>query len=245
MSEPIDGSRSNRQPIRRTPTQDDIMGGSDSDARIDAVVAGNGEPVEAVEEAVEAVEEAVETAVAAEETVEDGGGVPEAEAPLTDFRDQRILLLEQALEEREERLQSYIRAHRKAEKDFENFKNRMRANEVSHKNAAQAKVVERMLAVYDNLQRSLDASRSADAFDDLRAGVELVTRDFLQRLEEMGLECFDPIGLPFDPSCMEALGVVPVAEDERNGTVVMTMQPGFRFDNRELRPAKVQVGRKF
>ncbi|MDP6943134.1 MAG: nucleotide exchange factor GrpE, partial [Myxococcota bacterium] len=147
----------------------------------------------------------------------------EPEAGATDFRDQRIRVLEHALSEREETLQKYIRAHKKAQMEFDSFKMRMRANQDSHTEVARGKLVERMLDVYDNLQRSLEASRLADTVDDLRAGVELVARDFLQRLEELGLERFDPIGLPFDPNCMEAMGVVPVAEDERNGTVVMTL----------------------
>ena len=121
----------------------------------------------------------------------------------------------------------------------------MKANEAGYADATRGKVVERMLDVYDNLSRSLEASRTADTVDDLRAGIELVARDFLQRLEELGLERFDPIGQPFDPNCMEAMGVVPVAEDERNGKVVMTLKPGFRLKDREIRPAMVQVGRKF
>jgi len=227
MSEPTEGPEPTP---RRTPVQDDITATEEGDSQ-------------AAEAEVKA--EAAEPTDGPIEPLEGAGAAAEAQVEIPDFRDQRIQMLEQALEEREDRLQNYIRAHRKAQADFDGFKDRMRANEESHKEAARGKVVERMLSVYDNLQRSLEASRTADAFDDLRAGVELVTRDFLQRLEEMGLRRFDPIGMPFDPACMEALGVVPVAEDERNGTVVMTLQPGFRLENRELRPAKVQVGRKF
>ena len=208
-------------------------------------VEAQGEAVEVQAEVVEAQEEVVE---AQEEGVEAGGDAPEdveVELPRHDFRDQRIKMLEEALTEREQMLQDYIRAHKKAQTEFEGFKTRMRAKEEGYADATRGKVVERMLDVYDNLQRSLEASRLADTVDDIRAGVELVARDFLQRLEELGLERFDPIGQVFNPEFMEAVGVVPVAEDERNGTVVMTIKPGFRLKNREIRPAVVQVGRKF
>ncbi|MDP6946511.1 MAG: nucleotide exchange factor GrpE, partial [Myxococcota bacterium] len=121
---------------------------------------------------------------ATDDVVEDAPPAP----PETDYRDRRIATLEAALDERERTLQEYIRAHRKAQNEFDFFKERMRANENSHKEAARGRVVERMLDVYDNLQRSLEASRTADTIDDLRAGIELVARDFLQRLEEMGLD---------------------------------------------------------
>ena len=212
------------------------MAGADDLNDVDVVDVASGTDSE--------LDEAVEEAVGTEEAQEAEEAAP-AEPASKDFRDQRIQMLEAALEEREKTLQDYIRAHKRAQMEFESFKTRMRANEQGHADIARGKVVERMLDVYDNLQRSLEASRLADTVDDLRAGVELVTRDFLQRLEELGLKRFDPIGQPFDPTCMEAMGVVPVAEDARNGTVVMTLKPGFRLNDREIRPAMVQVGRKF
>ena len=232
MSDPTHVPPSKDQLKRRAPVQDDIMAGPDSAS----------EPP--TDPSVE--EDVLEAQVEAEATeAESAPETPRGEPPISDFRDQRIQMLEAALDEREKTLQDYIRAHKRAQNEFESFKKRMRANEEGHADIARGKVVERMLDVYDNLQRSLEASRLADTVDDLRAGVELVARDFLQRLEEMGLERFDPIGQPFDPTCMEAMGVVPVAEDSRNGTVVMTLKPGFRLNDREIRPAMVQVGRKF
>jgi molecular chaperone GrpE len=216
---------------RRQPIQDDIMAGADAHKESAAAATSSSSEAE-LEDIVEETSEEAESAAVSE--------------PVTvDFRDQRIQMLEAALDEREKTLQDYIRAHKRAQLEFESFKTRMRANEKGQTEIARGKVVERMLDVYDNLQRSLEASRLADTVDDLRAGVELVTRDFLQRLEELGLKRFDPIGQPFDPNCMEAMGVVPVADDARNGTVVMTLKPGFRLNNREIRPAMVQVGRKF
>ena len=224
------------QTKRRQPVQDDIMAGADDLNDVDVIDVSSG--------ADSGLDEAVEEAAGAEEGQEAEEATP-VEPVSKDFRDQRIQMLEAALEEREKTLQDYIRAHKRAQMEFESFKTRMRANEQGHADIARGKVVERMLDVYDNLQSSLEASRLADTVDDLRAGVELVTRDFLQRLEELGLKRFDPIGQPFDPTCMEAMGVVPVAEDARNGTVVMTLKPGFRLNDREIRPAMVQVGRKF
>ena len=198
-----------------------------------------------------AVEEAEEPEAEVEEAQGEGDDEPagsadvERELPKRDFRDQRIQMLEEALTERETMLQDYIRAHKKAQAEFESFKTRMRAKEEGYADATRGKVVVRMLDVYDDLQRTFEATRRAETVDDLRAGVELVLRAFLQRLEELGLERFDPIGQVFNPECMEAVGVVPVSEDERNGTVVMTLKPGFRHKDREIRPAMVQVGRKF
>lgn len=170
---------------------------------------------------------------------------PEKRGFGADPRDARIRMLEDSLAERDKTLHDYIRAHKRAQTEFESFKRRMRDNQSTEVDAARGKVVERLLEVHDNLQRSLDASRLADSVDDLRAGVELVARQFLQRLEELGLERFDPINQTFDPKTMEAMGVVPVAEAERDGKVIMTMKPGFKYRGRELRPAMVQVGRKF
>lgn len=161
-----------------------------------------------------------------------------------DPRDVRIRSLEQLLADREATLHEYIKAHKKAEKETEAFRSRLLRDQEVEVTAARARVVERLLDVFDNLDRTLDAVRHGGSRESLQAGVELVRKQFAERMEEMGLRSFDPAGEPFDPGRMEALAVVPVDDPAKDGRVLATIKPGFRFDGRELRPALVQVGRR-
>lgn len=173
------------------------------------------------------------------------GADKKPEAPPPDYREIRIQTLERALAEREATLHSYIRAHKKAEADFEAYKQRLERDRERELVAEKAKFVERLLDVDDNLERTLSAAKKAGGDPALLTGIEMVHRQFVERLTELGLERMDPTGQPFDPSSMEALGMVAVNDPAKNDTVVVTLRTGYRLGEREIRPALVQVGRFF
>ncbi|HRE92299.1 MAG TPA: nucleotide exchange factor GrpE [Myxococcota bacterium] len=165
--------------------------------------------------------------------------------PSPDLRDMRIQMLERALAERENTLHSYIRAHKKAEAEFEAFKQRLERDRDRELTLARAKLVERLLDLDDNLERTISAAKrgTAEALPALVQGVEMVHKQFLERLSELGLERVDPTGQTFDPTSMEAFGVVPVDDRDRHDKVVATFRSGYRIGDQEIRPALVQVGR--
>jgi molecular chaperone GrpE len=159
-----------------------------------------------------------------------------------DPRDLRIRLLEKQLTENEERLRDYIKAHKKAQSEFDSLRQRLSRDQEEQLDIAKGKVVERFLDVADNLDRSIQAARSGGTLASLLDGVELVHRMFGQALEELGLVKHDPLGEAFDPMSMEAHGMIPVSDPAQANTVMNTLRPGYRLKSRELRPALVQVG---
>ncbi len=191
------------------------------------------------------VEEPVEATLEVEE--EPAAEEPKAEAAppkAADPRELRIKFLEAQLVERESTLHAYIKAHKKAEAEFEAYKTRQARDKQRAIDQASGKVVARLLDVSDNLERTLQAAQQGGSVEQLTDGVALVSKQFLERLSEMGLERFDPIGQPFDPTTMEALGLVPVSDPAQDNVVMVTLQVGFRLGDQELRPARVQVGKK-
>lgn len=178
----------------------------------------------------------------------DGAGEPKArpEGPPPDYREIRIQTLERALADRETTLHSYIRAHKKAEAEFDAYKLRLERDRERELVASKAKFVERLLDVDDNLERTISAAKAGKGgIEAMVTGIEMVHRQFVERLGELGLERVDPIGQPFDPSSMEALGMVAVNDPVKNDTVVVTLRTGYRLGDKEIRPALVQVGRFF
>lgn len=177
----------------------------------------------------------------------DGGAETAPEEPKAssyfDPRNARIDLLERMLSDRETTLQAYIRAHKKSEQDFEAFKQRLERDREREVTAAKSKVVEKLLDVEDNLERTIDAAARTNSIESLIEGARLVHRMFRERLAELGLERVDPIGQQFDPTSMEALGMIPVNDPARDNTVVLTMRAGYRVGDTEIRPALVQVGK--
>jgi len=123
--------------------------------------------------------------------------------------------------------------------DFENFRKRAERDRLQAGFEATTTVFRELIPTLDNLERALQAGGDEGS---LRAGVELILREFLGLLDNHGVTAHDPTGEPFDPERHQALlhEVVPGAAE---GTVVETFRKGYYFKDRLLRPALVKVAK--
>jgi molecular chaperone GrpE len=71
--------------------------------------------------------------------------------------------------------------------------------------------------------------------------VELVHGELRRALERAGVETYDPTGERFDPAQHEALAVRPGEDGVEAGTVIETLEKGYRIDGQVLRAARVVV----
>lgn len=99
-----------------------------------------------------------------------------------------------------------------------------------------------LLPVLDNLNLAVAASESDPSLDHLRNGVIGTARSFEQALLSVGVEAVPSIGVAFDPELHEAIDMAEV-DAEQDGKITAEYSRGYRFGNRLLRPAKVQVGK--
>ena len=169
---------------------------------------------------------------------------PEAqEPPAEDYKDRRIRALEAIVEERERTLREYIAAHKNEKANMEAFKSRLKRDQEQEVKSAAAKKAESLIDVLDNLFLTAQACRDGGDVEALVSGVEMVAQQFMTTLENHGVRRIDPEGAPFDPSCMEAMSMIPVTDRAKDNVVLNTVRPGYSLDDRELRPAMVTVGR--
>ena len=99
-----------------------------------------------------------------------------------------------------------------------------------------------LLPVLDNLNRAIDASEQDPSLDHLRDGVKGTARSFEQALMSVGVETVPSVGAKFDPQLHEAIDMKEV-DAEEDGLVIAEYSRGYKFGERLLRPARVQVGR--
>ena len=101
-----------------------------------------------------------------------------------------------------------------------------------------------LLAVVDNLERSLEvASNNEDeAVKAIYEGVNLTLKSFLDCFTKFNIEAVDPLGEPFDPQLHQAMSIQENAECEPN-TVIAVMQKGYTLHGRVIRPAMVMVSK--
>ncbi|HBR58777.1 MAG TPA: nucleotide exchange factor GrpE, partial [Blastocatellia bacterium] len=100
----------------------------------------------------------------------------------------------------------------------------------------------KLLPVLDNLNLAVAASETDSSLDHLRDGVKGTVRSFEQALMSIGVEPLPSIGTDFNPELHEAIDMAEV-ESENEGKVTAEYSRGYKFGDRLLRPARVQVGR--
>jgi molecular chaperone GrpE len=134
--------------------------------------------------------------------------------------------------------------------EMDNYRRRQRRAAQETARAEQQRLLEDVLGVADNLERTLAAGQpdssapgsGALELGAIRQGVEL-TRDELTRvLLKHDVERFEAQGTPFDPAWHEAVHVVPAgALGVKPGTVIKVVRSGYRRGEQLLRPAQVVV----
>lgn len=99
-----------------------------------------------------------------------------------------------------------------------------------------------LLPVLDNLNRAVEASETDPSIEHLRTGVIGTVRSFEQALMSVGVTAVPSVGEVFDPELHEAVDMTE-AEADNDGKVMVEYARGYRFGDRLLRPARVQVGK--
>ena len=99
-----------------------------------------------------------------------------------------------------------------------------------------------LLPVLDNLNLAIDASEKDSSFEHLLTGVKGTARSFEQALMNVGVEPVPSIGAEFNPELHEAIDMAET-DAENDGKITAEYSRGYKFGDKLLRPARVQVGR--
>jgi molecular chaperone GrpE len=149
--------------------------------------------------------------------------------------------LERQLAEKDKTAQEYIAKYRQAASEFEESRLRLRREISKDIERARREILSDLLEVVDNLDRAIDAAAKASSPDALVQGVEMVRRQFLAKLEALGVRRIASEGARFDPLIHEAVSTVPTANADDDDRVVGVIRHGYTIGDDVLRPASVAV----
>lgn len=160
------------------------------------------------------------------------------EADLSDARASLEAQLEAARAEAADIKERWLRSAA----DLENFRKRAAKEREEIQKFGNERILRDFLPVYDDLERALAAVAGAEgeAVEQLRGGVDMVRKKFLQQLERHGVEAFDSVGETFDPARHDAIQQGHSNEVEA-GRILEELQRGFTLQGRLLRPSMVVV----
>lgn len=133
-------------------------------------------------------------------------------------------------------------ARNNLEKETAEMRTRLMKTLEDRAKQAQFNFLTALLPVLDNLNLAIAASETDPSVEHLRNGVVGTARSFERALLDVGVEPVPSIGVDFNPELHEAVDMV-AAEAQHDGKVVAEYARGYKFGDRLLRPARVQVGK--
>ena len=137
----------------------------------------------------------------------------------------------------EEKYNAERDAHLRLAAEYDNFRKRT----IKEKDAAygngKAAAVEKLLPVYDNLERALNQACTDEAF---KKGVEMTMTELVNIFTGLGVEIYGNVGDAFDPNFHNAV-MHTENPDLGENTISMVFQKGFKIGEKVVRFAMVQV----
>ncbi len=121
--------------------------------------------------------------------------------------------------------------------DYDNFRKRtVKEKEQSYGNG-KADAIEKLLPVYDNLERALNQPTEDTAY---KKGVEMTMTQLVSIFTGLGVEIFGNVGDAFDPNIHNAV-MHTEEEGVEESTITQIFQKGFKLGEKIVRFAMVQV----
>ena len=137
----------------------------------------------------------------------------------------------------EEKYNAERDAHLRLAAEFDNFRKRSQKEKEQSYTFGKADAVEKLLPVYDNLERALQQQTADEAF---KKGVEMTMTQLVGILNGLGVEIFGQAGDAFDPNLHNAVMHTEEEGVEEN-TITQVFQKGFKIGEKVVRFAMVQV----
>lgn len=157
------------------------------------------------------------------DALEEGGDTEEGKKEKKDKKTEQI-------EELTDRLQRSMA-------EFDNYRKRTEKEKAGMYVVGAKEVIEKILPVVDSFERGLASAQEGDAFAE---GMQMVYKQLMTALSEMGVEPIETVGQTFDPNLHNAVMHVEDPEAGEN-VVVEELQKGYRYKDFVVRYSMVKV----
>jgi len=168
-----------------------------------------------------------------EETLDNHDGKVEKKSLFKNSKSKELAAKDQKIEELTDRLVRTMA-------EFDNFRKRSEKEKSQMYDMGVKSIIEKVLPIVDNFERGLGTITEKEKESAFAQGVEMIYRQLLASLEEIGLKPIDAVGKEFDPNLHNA---VMHGEDENFGenTVSDEFQKGYLYRDMVVRHSMVKV----
>ena len=192
----------------------------------------------------EAVEEAKKNAQLENEETEEAveeAEVEETEAEETeDKKDKKLFKRKPKKDKKDEQIEDLTDKLTRQMAEFDNYRKRTEKEKTAMYEIGAKEVVEKILPVVDNFERGLAAVPEDKKDDSFVAGMEMIYKQIMTSLEEIGVKPIEAVGKEFNPEFHNA--VMHIEDEELGENIVAEeFQKGYTYRESVVRPSMVKV----
>ncbi len=144
---------------------------------------------------------------------------------------------EDAYKEKIEQLEDRVRRQLA---EFENFRTRSEREKQAMFEMGAKSIIEKMLPIADNFERGLGTVSAEDTDKPFVDGMNLVYRQLMTELDNLGVKPIEAVGKEFDPNLHNAVTQVE-SEEYESGIVAQELQKGYTYHGTVVRHSMVAV----
>lgn len=163
-----------------------------------------------------------------------------SEEKVTDDKEDKTNEKEDQIQILQEEVDKWKNEYYKVFADMENVKRRMQNEHANSLKFMTQSIVEQMLPIVDNFERSLAVENPSDELKGFLKGYEMIYKQILTLLENQGVKVIETEGKEFDPNYHQAVMTVS-DENFEPGMIVEELQKGYMLKDRVIRASLVKV----
>lgn len=143
-------------------------------------------------------------------------------------------------DKRDEQIEELNDKYQRLFAEFQNFRSRSDKEKTAMFETGAKSIIEKILPVVDNFERGVAALSEEDLESPVGQGMNLIYKQLLQTLEDIGVEEIEAKGKEFDPELHNA--VMHEDNDELGENVVSEeLQKGYKYRDTVVRHSMVKV----
>lgn len=193
-----------------------------------------------VEKEKEATEETVEQENIGKDEKTSEEKVETKENPENDKEDKKKKKGFKKKDKKDEQIEELNDKYQRLFAEFQNFRNRSEKEKTAMYETGARSIIEKILPVVDNFERGVAALSEEDLDSPVGQGMNLIYKQMLQTLEDMGVEAIEAKGNEFDPMLHNA--VMHEDNDELGENIVSEeLQKGYKYRDTVIRHSMVKV----
>lgn len=143
-------------------------------------------------------------------------------------------------DKKDEQIEELTDKHQRLMAEFQNYRNRSEKEKSAMFEVGAKSIIEKILPIVDNFERGIAALSEEELESPTGQGMNLIYKQMMTALEEMGVTVIEAKGHQFDPEIHNAVMHEDNEELEEN-VVVEEFQKGYKYRESVIRHSMVKV----